>query len=239
MQKQFHCAQGGSDMRSIKTALCFSLFLAFGCDSSSENLRTAPNIKTNQNSKVEEAKAETKPEDVKQAEQERINLTSIKLKNCDQLRRTMSMLTGVSMTNAKVVQSYNEIKGSCPTSENLDSLSPANLSLIHNLALTYCGEYSEFLVNSSELASLFQQKNPTDAFTSDTKVKLIDFFYAKLWSGEIRSDIPAKETVSTKLDELLKDIMSDTAISNNVTATKYILQGLCAPMLSASPVTTL
>lgn len=207
------------------TAAGLSITL-IGCNSDVENKRSK-NPELSQNS--EDAKAENAV----------LNLTSIKLKNCDQLVRTMGKLTGISYADESIVASLKELKGACPTDENLDSISPSNISLAIKLSMEFCGKFAEKLKTDKSLSKLDFTKTPKMAFTAAAKDELFTLFYNQLWNGDVRKDVPSLEELKASSESLLADILKQSEVDAKENATTYVVQGLCAPVLSAAPVTTL
>lgn len=215
---------------TFKIVIISGLLALAGCNTeSSDNIRSK---KTKFNKKQDSADAMTKEEAF-------LNLTSIKLKNCDQLLRTMAKLTGVDFNSPKVKTAYKELKGGCPGAEDLDSLSPSNIGVAVKLSVEFCGLYSEKLMTSKKISSLDFSKTPGEAFTSAAKEQLFKDFYNTLWNGDVRSDIPSYESLKKASEKTLSELLSEDELKNKDGATKFVVQGLCAPVLSAAPVTTL
>ena len=146
----------------IQSILFSSAALFMACDSGVDNQRSRSS-----GAVIDQSSADAAAQ---------VNLTSIKVKNCDQLLRTMSKLTGVSFTKNSLKASYEENKGACPQSESLDDLSPSNISLGIKLAMDFCGAYAEKLMAEKKPASLDYSKGPKEAFTSQAKSDLFNYF---------------------------------------------------------------
>lgn len=212
----------------LKLLLVLSIALIFGCDSSEvDNKRfSSSTTKVDQNSS--------------DAEAEKINLTSIKLKNCDQLLRTMSKLTGIDYADADIKKAYEEIKGACPTSSDLDNLSPSNISLAVKLSMEFCGKYADKINSEKLVPSLDFGKSPKDAFSSAAKKDLFLFLYNTVWNGDVRSDVPSYDTLHDSSEKLLSNLLEQAEeVADKAGATKFVVQGLCTPIMSSAPVTTL
>ena len=167
------------------------------------------------------------------------DLTSIKVKNCDQLLRTMSKVTGVDFNDDGLKASFEEMRGACPGSESLDDLSPSNISIGIKLAMDFCGAYAMKLEKEKRPASLDYGKTPNVAFSEKAKNDLYKLFYNELWNGDVRGEITSLGEVKQSSNKLLKELLADDGVKSKEDGTKYVVQGLCIPMLSAAPVTTL
>lgn len=215
--------------RSIKTLLSiFAILVVFSC-----NTKTYKGSERRAETKKNKSNAEAKKVGLVQN-----NLTSIKLKNCDQIMRTLSKLTGVSFLSPSIQLAYDELKGSCPSQSDLDSLSPANIGLYIKLAVEFCGLYAVKLRDGSVLKNLDFSKTPSKAFTAGAKKELYQHFYDKFWYGGIRTDIPSFDSLEEQIDTTLKDILA-VDVEDKPDATRFVVQGLCVPVLSGTPVTTL
>jgi hypothetical protein len=210
----------------FKIAAFIGLLAPMACDSGPTNLRSGNAVSQTQNSSNVEAIALT-------------DLTSIKVKNCDQLLRTMSKVTGVDFNDPSIKASFDEIKGACPGSESLDDLSPSNISIGIKLAMDFCGAYADKLAKEKRPSSLNFGQSPETAFSSNAKKDLYKLFYSELWNGDVRGEIPTLSEVTQSSDALLKELLEDNDVKGKEGGTKYVVQGLCVPMLSAAPITTL
>ena len=151
----------------------------------------------------------------------------------------MSKVTGVDFNEDKIKSSFEEMKGACPGSERLDDLSPSNITLSVKLSMDFCEAYASNLEKAKEPKTLDYSKAPGEAFTKNVADDLYTHFYNQLWNGDVRGGIPPLAEVKTSLNNLLTEIMEDDAVKESPAATKYVVQALCIPMLSAAPITTL
>lgn len=205
------------------TTLSLALISSFACNSDSRNLSPT---------KVETNSIEANPAAFK-------DLTGLKLKNCDQLLRTMSKVTEVDFNTPKIKSSFEEMKGACPSSEKLDDLSPSNITVAVKLSMDFCGAYASKLEKAKVPKSLDYSKAPGEAFSNKAKDDLYTLFYNQLWNGDVRAGIPTFEEVKISSNDLLDDLFKDSSVKDSPMATKYIVQALCIPMLSSAPITTL
>ena len=221
-----------------------ALAFTFACDSGLDNQRFGSSAKKSSEDKdgrsgnleAETASAET----VAEQKSEAINLTSLKLKDCDKLKTTMSKLTGVKATAPKIAALFPDGKATgCPgESKALDAISPAYISLTIKLSTEYCGLFTEKIMSGNLIPSLNFASTPRDAFASDAvKQDIATFFYNNIWNGDVRSDVPDIKFLEDESNKLIEEILTEDTVATKADGTKFVLQGVCTQIMAAAPVT--
>ena len=170
-----------------------------------------------------------------------INNTEISegLKSHEQIFFTMSELTGVPVTNGNVRNVYNQVATSLPTDNDLKVFLPPHQLAITKLAAEFC----HVLVEDNTLRAVIWPNfnfatipNATTGISNpQTRERLIAQLIQAFWGGVISEvELYAAED---ELDLLMIDLLAGE--TNDATASKNVIKGVCTAALSSAHVTLL
>jgi Concanavalin A-like lectin/glucanases superfamily len=160
-------------------------------------------------------------------------VSDIGMRTFAQVNATMSMLTGVPVSNAAVSATYMSVQEQLPTTPVLESFLAANQVGIAQLAVQYCNT----MVNTPSLAaqmfpgvtfgpSLFAAPNGINSVTSDLAVMV-------LGNGQFASQ-PAASTVTSELGTLIGVLCSGSSPCNNTPRVMAVTAAACAAVLGSA-----
>ena len=160
-------------------------------------------------------------------------VSDIGMRTFAQVNATMSMLTGVPISNPAVNATYVSVQEQLPTTPVLESFLAANQVGIAQLAVQYCNT----MVNTPSLASqvfpgvtfgpsLFASQNGINSVTSNLAVTV-------LGNGQFASQ-PAASTVTTELGNLIAVLCSGSSPCNNTPRVMAVTAAACAAVLGSA-----
>ena len=155
------------------------------------------------------------------------------VKNFIQLYRSMSVVTGVPVTEASVTTVYNAVKSQLPQSNDVGSLQASHQSAIVKLASQFCDRLFE---SDSLRSQLFPEVNftvpPATALTAQTKALIAPRLADKFW-GEEQETHPERASVAATISELVDQLM--VGAPNSGPGTRSVFKGACTAVLSSAP----
>jgi hypothetical protein len=159
----------------------------------------------------------------------------------ERVNESMAKLTGVSMQNASVVQTYQTVMSALPPVPDLSAYSSANQTAISQLAVAYCGA----LVSSSSLSTAFfgGSFDPTQGGTyfsaplgsGGNRDTVINALYANIVGGSVATNLvtqPTYASVSTELDALITNLTA--AYPSTPGRSGVVTQAACAALLGSA-----
>ena len=160
-------------------------------------------------------------------------VSDIGMRTFAQVNATMSMLTGVPISNPAVNATYVSVQEQLPTTPVLESFLAANQVGIAQLAVQYC----DTMVKTPSLASqmfpgvtfgpsLFASQNGINSVTSNLAVMV-------LGNGQFVSQ-PAASTVTTELGNLIGVLCSGSSPCNNTPRVMAVTAAACAAVLGSA-----
>ena len=172
------------------------------------------------------------------------------LRTFEEIHASMSVMTGVSMTNTNVANKFNIVKQQLPTVEGASGFLSAHQLAVTQLAIEYCNA----LVDDSTMrASYFSGFNfgaiASDAFNSDAKQdQIIDPLLKRSLSTDLAGndlDFQADPTATrTELRGLMSRLVQQcvapvppavsTCTANNAEHTAKIVKGTCAAAIGSA-----
>ena len=176
------------------------------------------------------------------------------VKNHEQIFQTMSALTGVPTSNAGVLNVYNEVAPTLPTSNDVKAfLAPNNVAVV-KLAAEYCNQLLEnqalrdalFNTSYNNLAMInFSTVTLANLSVPATKASFIQRLTDNFWGGIIsEEDLNESEADLNDLFNYLQngDSMANPVVpaeANNNAGAKKVAKGVCTAVLSSAHVTLL
>jgi len=152
---------------------------------------------------------------------------SLGLRTFSQINDTMSDLTGVDANQGVVLASYNELRGSLPTSPGLLSFGAAHQIAIQRLATSYCGA----IVSDAGSCDDFFGACAIDGAGKDQVAStLYDRFV-----GDNLGVQPDRTGVTNEIVRAIDDLGCAGGCSG--VAAETVLQATCAAVLSSAAVT--
>lgn len=167
---------------------------------------------------------------------------TIGLRNFAEVNATMSVITGVPITNSEVVNTYNTVRQQLPTSTAIEGFLSAHQMAVAQMAIEYCSE----LVNDVTLRDTFFPEFGVNfdldiASAFDTEAKrnqiVLPLYYRVL--GFNLASQPDQAAVTTELNNLIQNLMNNhltDSNSNNDGAadTRNIVKATCAATLGSA-----
>jgi hypothetical protein len=162
----------------------------------------------------------------------------IGLRNFAEINASMSVITGVPVTNSNVVSTYNTVKQQLPTSSSAESFLSAHQMAVAQMAIEYCSE----LVDNTALRDSFfpgfiSNFSVGVSAAFDTTVErdaIVDPLYANVMGSNIASQ-PDETAAKTELDDLIT-LLASRHGSGTSTDTQKIVKATCAAALGSAAV---
>lgn len=173
--------------------------------------------------------------------EETLNQTQVAvgMRNHEQLLQTYSVLTGVSPTHATIIKSYNELKDSLPTDNEVKVFLAANQVAVLRLASEFCSllvdnnVINNIATNRSVVWRQFDFNQRLSLFNKTQKQIIIDGIIESFWGGVLSSN--EKASAEMKLLELMDQLsMGET---DNSAGTRKVIKGACSAALASTYVT--
>ncbi|MBL7665999.1 MAG: hypothetical protein JNM93_12765 [Bacteriovoracaceae bacterium] len=160
---------------------------------------------------------------------------TVAMKNFEQINLTMSELTGVSVTDNNVKNTYDTVKTLMPVDNNLETFLSKDQISITRLAGTYCDRLVE---NSNLRQAIWPNidfgQNVNTVFANDsTKLYVIDQAISKFWGEGVQTGQSLSQA-RTDLFEMFEMLRANE--SNNSATTRNLVKGVCIATLSSANV---
>lgn len=166
-----------------------------------------------------------------------IAISDVGLKDFEQIYMTMSVLTGIDPNSESGIRNaYADLTTALPNDSSVKRFNSNIQFSIFKLATEYC---NVMLNNSNYYNAVFKSLNidqgikTNDALKSAAINDLIDRF----WGGSAVQEATLLTTSRSELKILLDELYADE--TNSATATRKVVKGVCAAMLSTPQVTML
>lgn len=164
----------------------------------------------------------------------------IGLRNFAEINASMAKITGVPITNANVVTTYNTVKQQLPGTSSVETFVSAQQMAVAQLAIEYCSE----LVDSTALRSAFFPAfanfgvGVSAAFDTTTeRDQIIDPLFVNIVGVGMQSQ-PDEAAMKQELDNLIVTLSNNNSSRGTVTATdtQKIVKATCAAALGSAAV---
>jgi hypothetical protein len=154
------------------------------------------------------------------------------VKNYEQILMTMASLTGVSIEDRQIRDTYNSVKDQLPTSNDIKSFQSANQVAIVKLAAEFCNE----LVDSSTLRSNIWPdfdfgRAPSSELDTAGRTYIIDTSIKHFWMLS-EQEFSTKVSAQSELNSLITDLLVGESQSSS-TVTREIVKGVCISTLGS------
>src|SRR6185295_5429104 len=165
--------------------------------------------------------------------------SDVGLKTFDELNATLSQITGVPQTNARVVATYDLVKQALPAVEKFATFGPAQQTALAQLAIQYCNQ----MVDTPALRTAFfgNSLNPSATGTATfgtagaPNTANRDLVISALLTKGINTGLefsPDDSVITAELDSLVNRLVSGpTGSSANGTGT--VMKATCGAVLSS------
>lgn len=157
----------------------------------------------------------------------------IGIRTFEEINVTMSAMTGVSVTQGDVAETYATIKQQLPTVEDIDGFLASQQMAVTQLAIEYCNA----LVESSTLrANYFSgfnfAANPDSALDASGRQVMFDSLLENMMGNNlsVQPDVSAVESELNGLIDLLNQCPQDC----NANRTETIVKASCAAVLGSA-----
>ena len=151
------------------------------------------------------------------------------LKTFEKIHATLSSITGVSMAQADVDSTYQNVKQGLPTVSDINTFVSAQQMAVTQLAIAYCNA----LVNDTTLRQSFFpgfdfNSSVNDAFVTGDRSLVTSPLYNKTMNTNIANQ-PSLVEVETELNDLI-DRLSSCNDNNSCSAdrTEIVVKAICA-----------
>ncbi len=222
LDDSLYTAEAGQPLSDIGTIIASE-----GGSNADEFFLTFERIGSNTDVRVEASVSPVLPT---VAEQE----PEIGVRNFSEISATMSVITGVPVTNANVVATFDTVKQQLPTSTAIEGFLSAQQMGVAQLAIEYCSE----LVDSDSLRPTFFpgfvgnfDLGAGQAFATATdRSNVVDPIFAKTVGTGMASQ-PNEVDMKTELDSLIQVL-----VGNGNASTRQIVKATCAAALGSAVV---
>lgn len=162
----------------------------------------------------------------------------IGLRSFDEISASMAVITGVPVTNANVVDTFNTVKQQLPTSSAIETFLSAQQMAVAQMAIEYCSE----LVDNTGLRNDFFpgfignfDLGVSSAFdTSTERDAVINPIFDRVVGAGMASQ-PNETDMKNELDSLIQSL-SGRHISDGASETQKIVKATCAAALGSAVV---
>ena len=141
--------------------------------------------------------------------------SDVGLRTFDELNATLSQITGVPQTNARVVQTYDLVKQALPAIEKLGTFGPAQQTALAQLAIQYC---SQMVETPALRTAFFGSLSPTGtgsgvfgtaaAPNNANRDLVIDALMNKAKSTGLEWDSTVDGMIPTEIDNLINKLVA-------------------------------
>jgi len=151
------------------------------------------------------------------------------LKTFEKIHATFASITGVSMTQVEVNETYNNVKQGLPTVTDISTFVSAQQMAVTQLAIEYCN----VLVNDSNLRQTFFPgflftSSVSDAFVIGDRSLITTPLYEKTMNTDLAVQ-PSISEVETELDNLIDRLIScNNDNSCSADRTEVVVKATCA-----------
>ena len=154
------------------------------------------------------------------------------VKNYEQILNTMAVLTGVSLEDRDIRNTYADVKDQLPTSNDIKSFQSANQVAILKLASEFCNE----LVNSGELRSNIWPdfnfgERPSRELDLDGRSYIIERSIDHFWMIS-EEEFSIKLSAQAELSSLITDLLAEEEQDSSA-VTRDIVKGVCISTLGS------
>ena len=180
---------------------------------------------------------DTLPETIEDQNVENPNIivaqtVEVGVKNYEQILNTMAVLTGVSLEDREIRNTYADVKDQLPTSNDIKSFQSANQVAILKLASEFCNE----LVNSEELRSnIWREFNfgqrPSSILNADGWDFIIERSIDHFWMIS-EEEYSIKVSAQAELSSLITDLLAEETQDSSA-VTRDIVKGVCISTLGS------
>ena len=154
----------------------------------------------------------------------------IGLRTFDEVNQTMSMITGVDITNSAIFDTYSQIRQALPVTEAVDGFLAAQQMAVTQLAIEYCNELVDNDGLRTALWPSFNFNASVSASFPASSDQLLDPLIDRVMNTNLGSQPPVAE-VKSDLTDLITIMASSGGDS---TRTRNIAKGTCAAMLGSA-----
>lgn len=161
------------------------------------------------------------------------SVTSVGIKDYEQINRTMSVLTGVPTSNERVARAYRDLSNSLPNENSVKQFGSSAQFSMFKLGSEYCDAMMED-------AALYNAAFPSanmNAGLSNTQAKqnLVNDLLNRFW-GQGVQDAGMEAQTRTELMALVDELMVGED-PNSASDTRKIAKGVCSSLIITLPVT--
>jgi len=165
--------------------------------------------------------------------------SDVGLKTFDELNATLSQITGVPLTNPRIIATYTLVKQALPAVEKLGTFGPAQQTALAQLAIQYCNQ----MVDTASLRTAFfgNSLNPaatgTATFGTQGSPNTVnrDTVISALLNNGINTGLefnPDPSAITAELDSLINKLVSGpTGSATNGTST--VMKATCGAVLGS------
>jgi hypothetical protein len=165
--------------------------------------------------------------------------SDVGLKTFDELNATLSQITGVPQTNARVVATYDLVKQALPAVEKFGTFGPAQQTALAQLAIQYCNQ----MVDTPALRTAFfgNTLNPSATGTATfgtagtPNIGNRDLVITALLTKGVNTGLewsPDDSVITAELDNLINRLVSGPT-GNTANGTGTVMKATCGALLGS------
>jgi len=167
--------------------------------------------------------------------------SDVGIKTFDEINTTLSLITGVPVTNVRVAATYDLVKQALPAVEQLGTFGPAQQTGMAQLAIQYCNQmvetpalrtafFGNALVPNTTAISTFGSE---DAPNAGNRNEVVTALMTKGKSTGLEFDLTVDDQIPGEIDDLIdKLVTGPTGSAPNGTAT--VMKATCGAVLGSA-----
>jgi hypothetical protein len=174
----------------------------------------------------------TPPSNTPEGDTKEEDIVSFGIRSFEQVNATMSVLTGVPITTANIVNVYSsDLSTQLPNDNNIKSFSAANQVAITKLAVEYCDAlFENATLRSQFMPGINATQTPAQVFNENNKNLIAKTFLDKFWGAGLDINPDVQADVVALMNSLLQG-----KAQNNAAITRGVLKGTCTAVLASGP----
>ena len=154
------------------------------------------------------------------------------VKNYEQILMTMASLTGVSIEDSQIRNTYTSVKDQLPTSNDIKSFQSANQVAIVKLAAEFCNELIDSSVLRSNIWPDFDfGRAPSSELDSVGRAYIINNSIKHFWMLS-EQEFSIKISAQSELNSLITDLLVGENQASS-TVTRDVVNGVCISTLGS------
>ncbi|WP_228710663.1 LamG domain-containing protein [Saccharobesus litoralis] len=161
---------------------------------------------------------------------------SIGMRNFAEINASMSQLTGIPASNAKVRSTYQLVQRQLPSGENIETFVSAQQMAITQLAIAYCDQAIEDTsIRTSWLPTIdFTQASNVALLSIAQRQELVNGILNKMLPSNLQSQPLKSELLPTLEEQLVRPLSTICPGGCDAERTKTVAKSTCAAVMASA-----